>query len=182
LRPVLRRGALPGGLAHQPLRAGEPIRPRPGAHAEAVDAQQGARTAVWQGSGAGADAGPAPPVLVEGQGEGGARPGAGEEAPRQARRDPGAHGAARGGPGDGARAAGALKAHRSRPSACRTRAWRSSTSSERPGCGCGRAALVLLSWSEGAIWVRRGGESESCVPGVLFTPQSEQGCLTADKT
>src|SRR5439155_1426508 len=76
-----------------------------GAHAEAAHAAQGARAPARQGAGARPDAGPAPPVLVEGQSEGGAGSRAGQEALRQARGDPRAHGAARGGSGDGAGAA-----------------------------------------------------------------------------
>src|SRR5207248_1965234 len=81
------------------------VRSRPGAHAEAAHAPQGARAPARQGAGARPDVGPAPPVLVEGQSEGGAGSRAGQEALRQTRDDPRAHGAARGGSGDGAGAA-----------------------------------------------------------------------------
>jgi len=49
-----------------------------------------------------------------------------------------------GGPTGGRRTSGTSPGPRSPPSACRTPGWRSSTSSERAGCGFGGPSLVLM--------------------------------------
>src|SRR5207244_6791653 len=115
----------------------------------AAHAPQGARTPAWQGAGARPDAGAAPPVLVEGQSEGGAGSRAREEALRQTRGDPRAHGAARGGPGDGARAAApvVILIELAAASAATSRGargswWRATArSGRRTGVSCARASL-----------------------------------------